>query len=58
MLYASGEAFAAPQAWAKTLAGRARTFDGVALLRLPQPAQGVRLLQELINAGHLRLRAR
>lgn len=57
-LFAAGQAFDAPLAWARELAGSARTFDGSRLATLPQHERGITLLAGLIDAGHLRLRDR
>jgi 50S ribosomal protein L16 3-hydroxylase len=56
--YAAGTVLDAPIAWARTLASGARTFDGANLAELPQPARGIALLSELINAGHVTYRRR
>jgi 50S ribosomal protein L16 3-hydroxylase len=56
VVYASGETFPAPTAWAMALAGCDRMLDGGALLELPHRQAGLRLLAALINAGHLTLR--
>ncbi|MBS0382113.1 MAG: cupin domain-containing protein [Proteobacteria bacterium] len=55
-LFAAGQAFDAPLAWAKLLAGQARRFDGRQLAALPQRARGVALLADLVDAGHLNVR--
>lgn len=52
-LYAAGNAFDAPLAWARELAGPAREFDGARFAKLPQRARGIALLAILIDAGHL-----
>ncbi len=57
-LYAAGQAFDAPLAWARALAARERRLDGQRLANLPQPSRGAGLLAELVNAGHFRLRKR
>lgn len=57
-LYAAGAAFDAPLAWARELASGARTVDGAALAKLPQPARGRELLAALIDAGHVTYRRR
>ncbi|HET7562393.1 MAG TPA: cupin domain-containing protein [Rhodanobacteraceae bacterium] len=56
VVYAAGEAFPAPTAWAAALGGRERVLDGGRLLELPQRQAGLRLLAALINAGHMTLR--
>ncbi len=58
VLYASGEAFPTPLAWAKALAGHERVLEGATLSRLPRQTQGIRLLKMLIDAGHIGLRVR
>ena len=55
-LYFAGNAFDAPLAWARMLAGSARELDGGQLVKLPQCARGIALLAGLIDAGHFRLR--
>lgn len=57
-LYACGNAFDAPLAWAKELASGARTFEGNRLAKLPQHARGIALLAALVDAGHVTLRRR
>jgi 50S ribosomal protein L16 3-hydroxylase len=53
-LFVAGHAYAAPPAWARMLSRPAREFDGALLAGLPEPARGVVLLADLIDAGHLR----
>jgi 50S ribosomal protein L16 3-hydroxylase len=55
-LYAGGNAFDAPVAWARALASGARTFEGSRLAKLPQRPRGVALLAALIDAGYVTLR--
>lgn len=51
-LFAAGEKYACPLAWARALAGRERTIDGARLAKLPRRAAGVAVLAALIGAGH------
>ena len=53
VLYASGEQYACPLAWARALCGGGRTLDGARLAKLPSRRAGVELLRDLIDAGDL-----
>lgn len=57
-LYAAGEAFDAPLAWARVLASGSGGAEGAALLKLPGRRAGIALLAVLVNAGHFELRRR
>lgn len=50
-LYANGDGFDAPLAWARALASGSRRLDGHRLARLPGKKQGVAALAQLIDAG-------
>ncbi|HWG11098.1 MAG TPA: cupin domain-containing protein [Rhodanobacteraceae bacterium] len=52
MLYVAGEQYACALVWARALCGDAAT-EGARLAALPARREGVTLLAELINAGHL-----
>ncbi len=55
-LYATGDGYDAPLAWAQVLGAGAGSIDGRELARLPDAARGVQVLAALINAGHFTLR--
>lgn len=57
-LYAAGQAFDAPLAWARALAETTTRTSGAQLLELPAQQEGQRLLAALVDAGHLSLSAR
>ncbi|TAN08116.1 MAG: cupin domain-containing protein [Rhodanobacteraceae bacterium] len=57
-LYAGGNAYDAPPAWARALAGTPRSIDGAVLQALPGRARGLALLTALANAGCVGLRRR
>ncbi|HEX5961092.1 MAG TPA: cupin domain-containing protein [Rhodanobacteraceae bacterium] len=57
-LYVCGDAYAAPPAWARELAGPGRALDGARLARLPQHVRGIGLLAALVDSGHFVLRRR
>ena len=57
-LYAAGNAFDAPVAWARQLASGARVLAGSQLAKLPHRVQGIGLLATFIDAGYVTLRRR
>ncbi|MGH8212938.1 MAG: JmjC domain-containing protein [Rhodanobacteraceae bacterium] len=53
VLYASGEQYDCPLAWARVLCKHGRALEGAQLAKLPSRGEGVKLLTDLINAGDL-----
>lgn len=57
-LYACGDQFDLPLAWAKALGACGPRLRGTALLALPKRERGLAALAALLDAGHVLLRAR